>query len=83
MIVVACFSYNIFLLKSDYKLYCLISQSFAPLPLQCRDGRGACPDESHFSGSCSNDIVSVSGSRQGGQQCVIYTRSFSTSECVY
>ncbi|XP_064398937.1 neurogenic locus notch homolog protein 3-like [Halichondria panicea] len=47
---------------------------------QCRDGRGACPDEDHFSGSCSNDIVSVSGSRQGGQQCVIYTRHFSTND---
>ncbi|XP_064398528.1 protein Skeletor, isoforms B/C-like [Halichondria panicea] len=47
---------------------------------QCRDGRGACPDEDHFSGSCSNDIVSVSGSRQGGQQCVIYKQSFSTND---
>ncbi|XP_064399010.1 mucin-2-like isoform X2 [Halichondria panicea] len=47
---------------------------------QCRGGRGACPDEDHFSDSCSNDIVSVSGSRQGGQQCVIYTRNFSTND---
>ena len=61
----------------------LWSSNIVPSPLlQCRDGRGACPDEDHFSGSCSNDIVSVSGSRQGGQQCVIYTRHFSTSECV-
>ncbi len=51
-----------------------------PLPPQCRGGRGACPDEDHFSDSCSDDVVAVSGSRDGGQQCVIYTREYSTGE---
>ncbi len=71
---------HIFLFKLEH----VIVSQYSPPPtrLQCRNGNGACPDEDHFSGSCSNDIVSVSGSRQGDQQCVIYTRNFSTSECV-
>ena len=45
---------------------------------QCRDGEGACPDEMDSSGSCTNDISNITGFVTDGQQCVSFTRQFST-----
>ena len=47
-------------------------------PLQCRGGVGACPDEMDSSGSCTNDVSDVSGWKENGQQCVVFTRRFAT-----
>ena len=45
---------------------------------QCRAGSGACPDEMDSSRSCTNDISDVTGAVTDGQQCVSFTRQFST-----
>ena len=64
-----------------YSLIRCVIDNFADCALlQCVNGVGACPDEVDLTGSCTNDILSVSGSKEGGQQCVIYTRSFATSK---
>ena len=41
---------------------------------------GACPDEMDSSGSCTNDVSDVSGWKENGQQCVVFTRRFATGE---
>ena len=50
------------------------------LHVQCRAGVGACPDTLDSSETCTNDIMDVSGSVTNGQQCVSFTRPFSTSK---
>ena len=46
--------------------------------MQCRAGMGACPDTMDSSGTCSNDVTDVTGFVADGQQCVAFTRPFST-----
>ena len=46
--------------------------------MQCRAGVGACPDTMDSSGTCSNDVSEVTGFIRNGQQCVAFTRPFST-----
>jgi len=52
------------------------------LYVQCRAGIGACPDTLDSSGNCTNDVTDVAGSITNGQQCVSYTRPFSTCKNV-
>ena len=47
--------------------------------MQCRSGRGVCPDEMDSRG-CSNDVSNVRGKVSNRQQCVSFTRSFMTGE---
>ena len=46
--------------------------------MQCRAGVGACPDTMDSSETCSNDVSNVTGFVADGQQCVAFTRPFST-----
>ena len=46
--------------------------------MQCRAGVGACPDTMDSSGTCTNDVSNVTGFVADGQQCVAFTRPFST-----
>ena len=48
--------------------------------MQCRAGMGACPDTMDSSGTCTNDVSDVTGFVRDGQQCVAFTRPFSTSK---
>ena len=48
--------------------------------MQCRAGVGACPDTMDSSGTCTNDVTDVTGFVRDGQQCVAFTRPFSTSK---
>ena len=53
--------------------------------MQCRAGVGACPDTMDSSGTCTNDVSDVTGFVRDGQQCVAFTRPFTTSKrvCIY
>ena len=44
--------------------------------LQCGGGVGACPDSLDSSGACSNDATLISGSINGREQCVVFSREF-------
>ena len=50
--------------------------------MQCRGGRGACPDtvDTTTGGTCTNDVSDVSGFVQDGQQCISFTRPFNPSK---
>ena len=53
--------------------------------MQCREGRGVCPDTDHVSGQCTNDIVpgSVQGQQMDGIQCIAFQKPFTTSNLFY
>ena len=50
--------------------------------MQCRGGRGACPDtvDNSTGRTCTNDIADVSGFFEDGQQCISFTRPFDPSK---
>ena len=53
------------------------------IPLQCREGKGACPDTmvAGANPACTNDVVASSirgGIRESVQQCVAFSRPLST-----
>ena len=49
--------------------------------LQCRAGRGVCPDRTHNAGgTCREDNFDISGNVKDGVTCVTYSRRFDTGE---
>ena len=61
---------------------CQSSWSQYTSTIQCRGGRGACPDtvDTTTGGPCTNDVSDVSGFVQEGQQCISFTRPFNPSK---
>ena len=62
------------------KLIFVFSVHRVSLSLQCRNGTGACPDTDDSRGSCTNDVALVQGWKENGQQCVIFSRNFTSSQ---
>ena len=50
------------------------------LSLQCRNGVGACPDTVDSRGGCTNDVALVQGWKENGQQCVVFSRNFTSGQ---
>ena len=50
------------------------------LSLQCRNGVGACPDTVDSRGVCTNDVALVQGWKENGQQCVVFSRNFTSGQ---
>ena len=57
-------------------------EHFYVMFMQCRGGRGACPDtvDTATGGTCTSDVSDVSGFVQDGQQCISFTRLFNPSK---
>ena len=66
----------------EYEYFCPMYtvMSFTCTHMQCRAGVGACPDTMDSSGTCTNDVTDVTGFVRDGQQCVAFTRPFTTSK---
>ena len=45
---------------------------------QCRSGLGVCPDVLDNRGTCTDNLLGVSGFSSNRQQCVSFTRPFTT-----
>ena len=41
---------------------------------------GACPDTVDSRGGCTNDVVLVQGWKENGQQCVVFSRKFTSGQ---
>jgi hypothetical protein len=48
--------------------------------IPCGGGKGACPDVLDSSGVCSNDATLISGSIDGREQCVVFSRNFTAGD---
>ena len=66
----------------EYEYFCPMYtvMLFTCTHIQCRAGVGACPDTMDSSGTCTNDVTDVTGFVRDGQQCVAFTRPFTTSK---
>ena len=64
-------------------VYVTIVMLFTCTHMQCRAGVGACPDTMDSSGTCTNDVTDVTGFVRDGQQCVAFTRPFTTSKSAH